>query len=408
MLAPAFGDRGRALFGRWATQLFAAVVSKLLFSFVLGVMLAVAAILSGLARLGFWTQWLVLSVFWWGAWARREHILALVGGGSPPARGRTRSALSRRFGHPISGAGGTLKSAKRAFQTLTGPAPTYERRQQMAAATRAHGRESGLEQVTRSLEHDQRGARLDEDDASAIRARASALHAQLERVRSARSQATTRGDQRRDAGLGHRAARIEREIATERRRLSDASRLSRAVAGGRRASRGSFAGADRADRARFLDQQAGLPASRDTLGVGAGARRDYASLAGLAGFTRGEYEALDPARQRAARLEVDRELALRREINAAVHDVARVAERKSIDRRGRRRAEDAFDRALADRVRAAGERLPTSRRERSPVERWRVDGRESSGARDRASSRVMDDARAVAERRKRQLGFDRD
>ena len=46
VLAPAFGDGGRALFRRWAAQLLGAVVSKLLFSFLLGVVLAVLAILS--------------------------------------------------------------------------------------------------------------------------------------------------------------------------------------------------------------------------------------------------------------------------------------------------------------------------------------------------------------------------
>src|SRR5947209_1988030 len=76
-LAPAFGEEGRRLFTRWATQLFAAVVSKLVFSFILGVMLAVVAILSALSGLGFWTQWLLMSVFWWGSFARREHVLAL-------------------------------------------------------------------------------------------------------------------------------------------------------------------------------------------------------------------------------------------------------------------------------------------------------------------------------------------
>src|SRR5437660_5532078 len=91
MIAPAFGERGRALFGRWATQLFAAVVSKLLFSFLLGVLLAVVAALSVLGGLGFWTQWLLTSVFWWGAFARREHILALVGGGRPLGRRSGRS-----------------------------------------------------------------------------------------------------------------------------------------------------------------------------------------------------------------------------------------------------------------------------------------------------------------------------
>ena len=41
VLAPALGEGGRALFRRWAGQLLAAVVSKLLFSFLLGVVLAV-------------------------------------------------------------------------------------------------------------------------------------------------------------------------------------------------------------------------------------------------------------------------------------------------------------------------------------------------------------------------------
>ena len=49
VLAPALGDGGRALFRRWAGHLLGAVVSKLLFSFLLGVVLAVLAILASLA-----------------------------------------------------------------------------------------------------------------------------------------------------------------------------------------------------------------------------------------------------------------------------------------------------------------------------------------------------------------------
>ena len=56
VLAPAFGETGRALFRRWAAQLLGAVVSKLVFSFLLGVMFAVVAILSGLNALGWWTH----------------------------------------------------------------------------------------------------------------------------------------------------------------------------------------------------------------------------------------------------------------------------------------------------------------------------------------------------------------
>jgi hypothetical protein len=52
VLAPAFGDGGRALFRRWAAQLLGAAVSKLVFSFLLGVVLAVLATRSAGGRSG--------------------------------------------------------------------------------------------------------------------------------------------------------------------------------------------------------------------------------------------------------------------------------------------------------------------------------------------------------------------
>ena len=45
VLAPAFGETGRAVFRRWAAQLLGAVVSKLVFSFLLGVVFAVLTLL---------------------------------------------------------------------------------------------------------------------------------------------------------------------------------------------------------------------------------------------------------------------------------------------------------------------------------------------------------------------------
>ena len=80
VLAPALGEWGRAVFRRWAAQLLAAVVSKLLFSFLLGVVMAVFAILAKLEALGWWTQWLLMSAFWWGAYARRHQALEVTGG----------------------------------------------------------------------------------------------------------------------------------------------------------------------------------------------------------------------------------------------------------------------------------------------------------------------------------------
>jgi hypothetical protein len=80
-LAPALGESGRMVFRRWAGLLLGAVVSKLLFSFLLGVVLAVLAILADLEALGWWTQWILMSAFWWGAFVRRHQLLEVAGGG---------------------------------------------------------------------------------------------------------------------------------------------------------------------------------------------------------------------------------------------------------------------------------------------------------------------------------------
>ncbi|HEY2718179.1 MAG TPA: hypothetical protein VGI52_01015, partial [Solirubrobacteraceae bacterium] len=79
-LAPSLGEAGRAAFRKWAAQLFGAVVSKLLFAFLLGAVLAVLGILEHLEGLGWWTRWLLMSAFWWGVFTRRHQILRLAHG----------------------------------------------------------------------------------------------------------------------------------------------------------------------------------------------------------------------------------------------------------------------------------------------------------------------------------------
>ncbi|HEY4810155.1 MAG TPA: hypothetical protein VIH71_03760, partial [Solirubrobacteraceae bacterium] len=77
VLAPAFGDGGRALFRKWIARLLAAVVSELVFSFLLGIALATISVLSDLTALGWWMQWLLMSSFWWGAYAHRHQALGI-------------------------------------------------------------------------------------------------------------------------------------------------------------------------------------------------------------------------------------------------------------------------------------------------------------------------------------------
>lgn len=82
-LAPALGDMGRSLFRAWTTRLLAACVSKLTYSFLLGVLLTVTRLLLSVSALGWWAQWCLLSAFWWTAFSKRHAALAVLGGRRP-------------------------------------------------------------------------------------------------------------------------------------------------------------------------------------------------------------------------------------------------------------------------------------------------------------------------------------
>jgi hypothetical protein len=124
-------------------------------------------------------------------------------------------------------------------------------------------------------------------------------------------------------------------------------------------------------------------------GSRSGERRDYPQLAPLVGLGRERYQRLSPPEQRMARLEIDRELALRREMRPALGDAPAA---------GRPQRTGAPSAAGAD-AGAAGMHHSGVR------ERARRTGSTHEG--DAAESSVMRDAREVAARRKRQLGLNR-
>ncbi len=96
VLAPALGDTGRAVFSGWLTRLLGAVCSKLIFSFLLGALLTMQRILASLHQLGWWTQWLLISTFWWFVFLKRHQALEFVrSGGRAPAP--TRKTLGQRI-----------------------------------------------------------------------------------------------------------------------------------------------------------------------------------------------------------------------------------------------------------------------------------------------------------------------
>jgi len=409
VLAPALGESGRAAFRAWATRLFGAAVAKLLYSFLLGVVLAVVAILGDLRALGWWTQWLLTSAFWWSAYTRRHQALGLAEGAIGRESREHRSALRR--------AGDVLETRKATAvgrwvkNRHEGRAPSVERQRERTPAGDRHAGEIAQTQVARTLEHELEQARTQVQAAPETRARLSGLRSQLERVRSAREHAIAVGNARKAVELGVRERRIAERIAGEEDTLRRAQRIVADSESAKRRTGATHTREQHAERAGFLDAQAALPAAGRANADGE--RRDYAALAGLAGHGREDYERLDPQRRRAACAQIDRELATRRELGGATAEVAQRTEPAPSGRR------DGPDRGR-ELEGAVGERLPASHshpdvpRGGSRLEGGKRDSAAMAAAvaagrsRNRpAGSSVLDDAREVAARRKRQLGRDR-
>jgi hypothetical protein len=411
VLAPAFGEGGRAVFRKWATQLLGAVISKLLFSFLLGVVLAIVTLLGGLEALGWWTQWLLMSAFWWGAYARRHQALGIAGVALSDRRSageeskRSRSVVQRMRG-ALEPPRRIIGAARLAKDKLVRPNQTLEYRQKRASAGRRRARAGTEAQVARLLEHQQREAKVFAASSPAVQGQLSAWRAQLVRVQSERRRALVSGDKRRAAVLAHRGQRIEGDIAREQHNLNSARQLAGAATGALSGTAAGYSGGRAGEGDRFLDAQAELPPSVRARESATAERRDYAGLAGLAGLGRQEYQRLDPRSQRLARLEVDRELALRKELRATASDLAASVEDWPLKRRESIKAERAFDGALKQRMQDRGLSMPPAQVE-SWLESWRGDGRADQRAADARESSVMRDAQAVATRRKRQLGRDR-
>lgn len=422
VLAPALGDGGRAVFRRWAAQLLAALVSKLVFSFILGAILAVLGILSNLEALGWWTQWLLLSAFWWGAFAHRHQALQMAGG-AVAREERERRTLVRRANDALETPRRMISDARAAKQRreqrrqqrrarrdsegeqglAPPPGPPRPRRTsgvgerrtaQRAAGERATARAAA--QVRRTLQAEYREAQAHAAAAAEIDDRLAAMRAQLARVNEQHGRAQAVGDTRRTVRLAGRAARIEGDIEREQAQLSAARRI---VDDGQ-PGRGELFGVGRTDaRSRFLDAQAARSPNVGSRRRRTGDGRDYAAMAGLAGYGPREYEVADAGEKRSARLQIDRELASRSEARLAYGQVAGAGRQASSVRSGLGIGPGAG--AAGATRRSAG----THERERAhprPPERRGPPGRRDSAT--TLESSVMRDAREVAARRKRQLG----
>jgi hypothetical protein len=425
VLAPALGDGGRAVFRKWATQLLGAVVSKLLFSFLLGVVLAVLAILSELGALGWWTQWLLMSAFWWGAYARRHQALGFAEGGSGRERSRSTHgprSLARRMSEALEPPRRAIGAARWTMSKFAGqvggaaqgpgdigrPAGPQARKRAQGTDSSSVGQAAQIrvdEQARRILAHELSEARSRMTVEPELQRRVVSQRARLERIQRERGRALAGGDIRRADELGHRGSRIETDIHDHEETLNASRRL---VGDGERAlgrDAGAHATEQLRQRERFLDAQAALPAAaRVPPGAKPTERRDYGALAALAGYGREEYANLDSRRQRSARLEVDRELALRTELGGS----SRITTEGLLGPRSRQRGTPGAEGAPPQRVRGGAQDRSSVRGGASGFEHRGEGGplqprSETLRPADERSS-VMSDAREVAARRKRQLG----
>jgi hypothetical protein len=419
VLAPALGEGGRAAFRAWATRLLGAVTSKLVFSFLLGAVLMAERVLSSVRLFGWLTQWLLISSLWWMSFLHRHKALDFAHG----ERGAQHHSIARRAREALDTPRSVLRHAGQVRRRLARPAPSIERRSKLARAGEKRARELADAQAQSSLERERREAHGLTELAPETQARLSGMRAQLARVRGARGNAAAAGDTRGEARLGARERRIAGEIAREEGALARARRTVADADTAQRRTGQAHTREQREERARFLDAQVALPAAGR---AGAnGERRDYAALAPLAGHGRDEYERLDPRRRREARAQIDRELAMRRELGGAVADMQTRAQAGSPGWLDRHTAGRELEGALGERLlagtgtRAEGECLPASveghgqpgaPRGGSRLEEWKRDGAVTAAAHRsprRTGSPVLDDAREVAARRKRQLGRDR-
>jgi hypothetical protein len=333
VLAPALGDGGRSVFGAWLTRLLGAVSSKLLYSFLLGVLLMMQRVLTSLQPLGWWTQWLLISAFWWAVFLKRHQATAFVQNRGREPVGRERRPVGRRLESALQTPRAMLHPVRWAKGKVLSPVPATEQLHKRGHGDRDSNSKRADEQKGRTPEHTTVPRAREQ---SRLRTRTLAKRAQLERISGAREAALAHGDRRRAAKLAVRRQRIEAELARDQR-SDGANPVVAGVDGARRASR--------------------LVHTRDR-----------------------------PEQRERGNIDRNLDRAVEQPTRASGTVAPRVVPRRS--------APDSNPRVSGPRDSAgAGGGSPTGM------------GDAPMGARERKSP-VMDDARAVAERRKRQLGYE--
>jgi hypothetical protein len=122
LLAPAFGEGGRAAFIGWAKRLLSAIVAKAVYALLLALVLVAAGLLAEFHSLGFIGNWLLQIVFWWGLFLKREELTGFLSvadrSQSPGLLRRARTAFG--LGAAAAAGGRALSTPGRALRRLAG------------------------------------------------------------------------------------------------------------------------------------------------------------------------------------------------------------------------------------------------------------------------------------------------
>lgn len=218
ILAPAFGERGRSVFRAWGTQLLAAVLSKLLFAFLLGVLLAVFGVISSLPAVGWWTQWLLMSAFAWTAFMRRHQALAISGSLHRTTGGRSAPVPSaRRVRGALETPRAALQRARATARQPAGDVPAPIATPNLTSLTAGGGtprRDGPNEPLGDPDLHQGTLARTSQQLTS--------KQLQTERIRRAERLAIAAANPRRAVELATRGRRVESDIARHESDLLEA------------------------------------------------------------------------------------------------------------------------------------------------------------------------------------------
>jgi hypothetical protein len=154
-LMPALGEAGRRGFITWGKRLLGALIAKLLYAIVLGIVIYVAALIAELGNpggLGWLGVWVIEAIFWWMAFIKRHELVGLLTFNAANAG----ESSTRRDG--LSGMYYKTRLAQEAMRTVQQPIARRVRRQKAresmteAATAKTTARERLQRDAERSLD----------------------------------------------------------------------------------------------------------------------------------------------------------------------------------------------------------------------------------------------------------------